>query len=130
MTYTADNTAPTGNGTLGTSRPNITIGFAPTYNVMFDAGIAQVSMPSGIVIPGTNVPVTVKLVNYSDDTLTSVKIKYKVDGIIQDSLHWTGTMYAGTVNPSLNIDTANFALGAHTIKAWTEFLTVDRMWLQ
>lgn len=117
-TFYADNTPPSTSGTVASARPNITMGFQPT-NFMLDAGITQINSPIGTVIPGTNVPVSVKLKNFSVDTLTSVTIKYAVDGAFVDSLNWTGTLYAGTVLSALTIDTENFALGSHTIKVWT-----------
>lgn len=113
-----DNSAPTGNGYVDANRPNITLGFAPT-NFMFDAAVSQIVSPTGTVIPGTNVPVTVKIANPSVDTINTVTIKYSVDGVYRDSINWSGILYAGVTTANFDIDTTNFGLGFHTIKAWT-----------
>jgi hypothetical protein len=116
--FYADNTPPTGTGNLSYSRPNLRVSFQAT-SYMFDAGVTSVSYPTGTVIPGTNVPVTVTVKNFSDDTLNTIKVKYSVDGVIRDSIGWSGVLYAGLSTPAFNIDTTNFTLGQHTIKAWT-----------
>ncbi len=116
--FEEDYSPPTSSGYVDANRPNITLSFQAT-NYMFDAGISQIVAPTGTVIPGTNVPVTVKIKNYSVDTMNTVKIKYSVDGVIKDSLAWSGVLYAGTTTANFNIDTASFGLGLHTIKAWT-----------
>ncbi len=117
----ADGSAGCGfsNGSAQTSRPNIRLTF-PANNNMFDAGIAQITSPTGTILGSGPHPVTVTMKNYSIDTLTSVKIKYSVDGTLRDSLNWTGTLFAGVTSLPFDIDTTTFGIGQHTLKVWTE----------
>ena len=84
-----------------------------------DAGIDKVVEPENPVSPGTH-DVAVRLQNQGSGPLTSVTIKWSVEGIAQADFLWIGDleMYE---NELVNIGSYNFPDYAVDIKAWTEF---------
>lgn len=60
-----------------------------------DAGITDVSAPTGDLCSPTFVPV-VALTNFGGTTLTSVEIEYSVDGTNPQTYQWTGSLVTGT----------------------------------
>ena len=117
--FAQDNSAPTGPGTLNINRPNIKLGFPPNNNTQ-DAGVKQLFTPTGTVIAGVNLPVTLNIKNYAVDSLKKVTIAWKLDGVLQTPYTWTGMLLQDVVSGTLTVGNANVTPGPHTIKAWTE----------
>jgi len=100
-----------------TQRPNIQLTIDP--NINNDAGIISVTEPISPTNPGLkNVKAVLK--NFGQLNLTSCIIKYSLDGVTQAPYTFTGSIAQNGSNGPITIGTANFSLGSHEIKAWTE----------
>ncbi len=82
-----------------------------------DASIKQVTWPFNGFCQG-NFPVKVTLVNYGSSTLSTIQINWKLDGVGQTPFSWSGTLLHSD-SLTVNIGTANFIPGGHTIESWT-----------
>lgn len=83
-----------------------------------DAGIAAITQPSGTVCRGSaNVNAT--LHNYGAANITSATVQWKVNGVLQTAVSYTGTLTPGS-DTSLNLGSYNFNAGAYTIVAYSE----------
>lgn len=111
----ADNTPPTGNGTVNASRPNIKISLSSYQN---DAGISSIDSPVSPMIPGMN-SIYLHLNNFGLDTLFSAKINWKVDNSSVTTYNWSDTLLTGMSSDLLYMGNYNFSNGYHTIKAWS-----------
>jgi hypothetical protein len=94
-----------------------------TWNQMLpatggDAGISTIVNPKDSICSGSQT-VTVKLKNYYNKTLNSVKINWKVNNVAQTVYSWTGTLLpSDSVN--VNLGAYNFLTGtSYTVKAYT-----------
>lgn len=85
------------------------------FNVaLLDAGITAVEHP---VADTTCLNIILK--NFGSQTLTSVKIDWKLNGTAQTQINWTGSLSEGE-STTLCIDTLVFDGGTqYTVKAWT-----------
>jgi len=83
-----------------------------------DAGIIQVLSPAGSVPSGYPTQVTVELKNYGTANLQSASIYYALNGVLQDSLHWTGNLLQDSTE-ILTIDTIILGGGLYCLDAWT-----------
>ncbi len=61
-----------------------------------DAGITAFIQPAASLAQGANETVQVTLTNFGADTLTSMNLVYTVNGVIQATQPWTGTLLPGT----------------------------------
>ena len=94
-----------------------------TWNQMLpafggDAGISTIVNPKDSICSGSQT-VTVKLKNFYNKTLNSVKINWKVNNVAQTVYSWTGTLLpSDSVN--VNLGAYNFITGtSYTVKAYT-----------
>jgi hypothetical protein len=84
-----------------------------------DAGIASVDSPAMSIVPGTY-PVIVTLLNAGISPLTSVTIKFNVNGGAISTYSWSGNIPVGGLLSNVNLGNYTFSAGIATIKAWTE----------
>ncbi|MCC6601160.1 MAG: hypothetical protein IT223_10865, partial [Crocinitomicaceae bacterium] len=83
-----------------------------------DAGISAVLSPNGTSCTTTYQP-SVTLSNYGSATLTSVTIKYNIDGTGSSSFSWTGNLVSGS-SVNVTLPDVTTSLGSHTLYVWTE----------
>ncbi len=102
----------------GTSRPNMKIYYGQVYGHN-DAGVTQITSPTGIQMGGSNLSVNIVIKNFGTDSLKKTTIQWKVDGVLQTPYPWIGAMAEAVTSPSFLIGTINVSTGNHTIKAWT-----------
>jgi len=92
--------------------------FLAKFNFLYnDAGIAAITSPDGSFCPGIQ-KVIVKLKNYGSGTLTKVGIGWSVNGKLQATYSWAGSLMPDS-SILVSLDTFNFTSGVDTIKAWT-----------
>lgn len=99
-------------------RPNIQLGMAPNLND-YDAGISEVTQPTGTVLAGSIGQVFVRVKNFGLQNLTTAQIGWSVNGVAQTPVPWTGNLTQDQVSNPFNIGQISFAAGPYTIKAWT-----------
>ena len=84
-----------------------------------DAGVTSFITPNPPVVSGNLEDVTVNIMNYGLDTLTSIPVKYRVNGGTPVSETWTGTLIPGNstaylFTTQLNVPATNFSMDAYT----------------
>jgi len=89
--------------------------FSPNYNN--DAGLPFIQSPISNICTGLH-DIYVQLKDYGNDTLKSVKIKWKINSVPQTTYNWTGNIKTDS-SAIINIGSYNFAAGKDTIVAWT-----------
>jgi hypothetical protein len=99
-------------------RPNMRITTSPNTND-YDAGIVQITEPTGVVLTSNPVDVKVRFKNYGIQTLTSLDIGWSVNGVSQTPYSWTGTLLEDVTSGIIQLGSATFALGTNEIRAWT-----------
>ena len=63
----------------------------------------------------------VQIKNFGPDTLVKAEIEWSVNGIMQPSVIWTGTLLPDEVSVDILLNTVSFSnVGNNTIKAWTK----------
>ncbi|MPM12559.1 hypothetical protein SDC9_58912 [bioreactor metagenome] len=61
-----------------------------------DAGVVEIVSPAGMLTPGVQEPITVKITNYGTNTLTSIPVVAKANtGQPPITATWTGTLASG-----------------------------------
>lgn len=86
-----------------------------------DAGISSIANPSSSVVSGTQQDIKAVITNYGIGTMTSANIKWWINGMMQDSLAWVGSLTNGATDTVI-LDTAHvFNGGIYNITAWTSF---------
>lgn len=99
-------------------RPNIKIVTqATSYNT--DAGITQISEPSGVVLTNTPIPVKAIIKNFGTNNLISADVKFSVNDVLQQTTPWSGSLSEDMVTFPFNAGNATFTLGNNVLKAWT-----------
>ncbi|MFC1732329.1 GEVED domain-containing protein [candidate division KSB1 bacterium] len=109
--------------TTGTSyayRPNITLVIFGASSLTNDIGIFEITSPSGGVLAGTPFDLEVELKNFGVDTITSADIIWNLDGVILDTMNWTGTLMPGTTSLPIVLDTLTLLLGPHNLKVYSD----------
>ena len=110
----------TGNGSLNTLRPNIKLVF-PALNYSQDAGITEVTSPTGTITAATNQILKVKLRNFATNPLQKVNIYWQIDNNTPTLFAWNGSLLQDVITSPITIsNTASFTLGNHIIKSWTD----------
>jgi hypothetical protein len=110
-----DNTAPTGTGTMNSSRPNIKINLS-SYAI--DAGVASIDTPINPLSPGVH-DVYIRIGNYGMDTLFSSSIAWQVNGGTSQTANWSDTLLMGALSDPIYLGNHTFSNGYHSLKAWT-----------
>jgi len=83
-----------------------------------DAGISQIVNPYMNAASNVMHPIQVRLKNYGLNALTSAKIVWSLDNVIQDTTMWAGSL-ANAATVDVTLDTMSFNGGVYCIKAWT-----------
>ncbi|MDZ7849071.1 MAG: right-handed parallel beta-helix repeat-containing protein [Owenweeksia sp.] len=92
--------------------------FTPNPN---DVSLTSFEGPTMPFTEGTQM-VYVNLLNNGSDTLTSVIIEWRVNGVAQSSYSWTGSLPSGQVLDSIPVGNYNFGRNIfHDVKVWTKF---------
>lgn len=105
-----------GQGCFGERSP-VTVyvtGF-PQYDAALDSLLLS---PYGNIPAGTPLEIKSVLHNYGQIPLTSVKIPYSINGVIQDTLNWTGNLVYNAFD-TIVIDTVTLGGGMYNFKAYT-----------
>jgi len=85
-----------------------------------DAGVYDITSPSGSAPGGTPTPITVRIKNYGTNTLTNAVINWSLNGVTKPSFTWTGGSVAfDSISQPITIYTDTFKGGLYNLKAWT-----------
>lgn len=115
--YDGQSRCPNGGCPGATARPDIGADeFTPTSN---DASVQAITAPTNICPGVASVVVTLK--NIGATTLVSDSIQWSVNGVIQPSFYWTGSLVQGASATGITIGSATFIAGTYTIKVWSAF---------
>ncbi len=110
-----DGSFPATTGTLTTQMPVVYLGF----DSGLDVGINSINDNTSDLLPGIN-DLSLNFRNYMGDTITTCDIEWELNGTLQTTINWTGTVYPGQVSPDiLLLDDYDFAPATYQIKAWT-----------
>ncbi|MFH1320191.1 MAG: gliding motility-associated C-terminal domain-containing protein [Bacteroidota bacterium] len=101
----------------GGSREPLLSSLGCTPLTSLDAGISQIVSPSGTFCADSIFPV-VTLKNFGSTTLTSVDIRYQLDGGPVNTYNWTGSLSSGATQ-DINLPPSPIAAGAHTYDSYT-----------
>lgn len=102
----------------GCESPKVIVNANVTAYPGTDAGITQIETPYVNAPDGTYQDVTVTLKNYGLNQLTSVNITWALNGIVQGTFPWTGSLNHKDTE-SVIIDNILINAGYHCITAWT-----------
>ncbi len=99
-----------------------------------DAGVYSIVSPLSQNSSNDTLELLVKVKNYGLNNLTSAKIAYSIDGVLKDSVAWSGNIARDSVF-QISIDEFVLTPGQHVLKTWTfkpnnladQFLTNDTM---
>lgn len=106
---------PNTSGTLSNKMPIVYLGF----DSGLDVGVSKLNDKKDFLLPGIH-DLSINFRNYSGDTITSVDINWELNGILQTSIPWTGTLYTGQESTNINLlSNYDFSPNDYTIKAWT-----------
>ncbi|MBL0176444.1 MAG: hypothetical protein IPP94_14470, partial [Ignavibacteria bacterium] len=105
-------------GTAGNSDGNwYDFGIDLSSAYLNDAGIQNLLSPVNFCASTQNI--TVNLMNYGQNALTSTTIKWVYDGTPQTDIPWSGTL-ASLASTPITLGSRTFAGGVpHTLKVWT-----------
>jgi hypothetical protein len=93
---------------------------ADEFNIpVFDAAITSIQTPLGFcptTAGATNIFVTLQ--NVAATTLTSAKIRFAIDGVVQTTYNWSGSLTQGQSQSGINIGSYTFLPSNTSIKVW------------
>ncbi len=104
--------------TVSTFRANMQIG-APFVTPSNDAGVAEITEPTGVILISSPIDVKARIKNFGADTLQTVAVEWSVNDVLQSPYAFSGSLLEGVTSQILNIGSHNFDLGVNTIKVWT-----------
>jgi hypothetical protein len=107
-------------GITSTYIPNTKLLISALSGLTQDAGIPQITNPTGGVTAGQAFNVEAKIKNYGSAILTKAAIKYSIDGGVPASYLWTGSLNQDSVSIPVVIGSLNLAVGPHALKVWSE----------
>lgn len=104
--------------TLETERSTLinSLGCIPVSNL--DAGITHIKNPSGTIC-SNSYQAEVYLTNFGSQILTEVTIEYGVDGILNNSFDWSGSLESGS-SMYVTLPIASASSGTHDFQVSTE----------
>ncbi len=105
----------------GIIRPNMRITISVPGALTQDAGIAQITNPTGGVTANQAFNLEAKIKNFGTSSLTKASIKYSIDNGAPVSYAWNGpALNQDSVSPSIVIGNLNLNVGPHALKVWSE----------
>lgn len=118
VTFYGSNSNPTANTETG-KRPNIQLHIKETvYD--YDIKVSEIISPRGVITPSQN-QFKVRITNDGNQTITSAKIGWEVNGVSESQYNWTGNIANNYTTPDINIGSSNnINLGINTFKVWTK----------
>ncbi|NOQ25163.1 MAG: hypothetical protein GQ564_07345, partial [Bacteroidales bacterium] len=85
-----------------------------------DAGITTLNAPTMPFAAGT-LPIQVTLANFGANTITNTTIGWSINGVVQTSYAWTGSLSSGTKESNIDIGSYSFISGQKTVfEIWQE----------
>ena len=102
-----------------TKKYNYYLHITPPSSLDNDAGIIEITNPTGGVVANSNFDIKAKVKNYGGNNLNKFDINWTIDGVAQTAYNWTGTLQPGNISNEINIGTQNVTTGKHSIKLWT-----------
>ena len=107
-------------GTVQANRPNLQLTIQSTAAVANDIGVHIITNPTGGVVANQSIPIKVRLKNYGIDTITSAEVKWKFDGLAQQTYNFQDTLFPDSLSTELQLGTKTVSGGAHHLLAWTD----------
>ncbi|HNW88657.1 MAG TPA: CARDB domain-containing protein [Bacteroidales bacterium] len=98
---------------------NDTSCMALTGTPQFDAGVTAFVQPAASLVQGANANVQITLKNFGADTLTSLDLVYTLNGVVQATQPWTGTLLPNATttvafNQAFTVPAASFSICAYS----------------
>ncbi|MCF8219324.1 MAG: T9SS type A sorting domain-containing protein [Bacteroidales bacterium] len=84
-----------------------------------DAGIAEITNPTGGVVSNGNFDVKVKFQNKGGVNINEVDIDWELDGTSKSTYNWTGTLEPDSLSSEITLGTESVSSGPHNLKIWT-----------
>jgi hypothetical protein len=102
------------------NRVNMKLEVQGVMALTLDAGAGQFVNPTGGVVANTSIPVNVRIKNFGTDTLLSASVGWSLDGVVQTSYPWTGSVLKDSLSALITLGNINVSPGAHQLKFWTD----------
>jgi len=105
---------------LDERRPAMGLITRSNQSLRYDAGVSALVFPSStapVVTQPTHIEVTLK--NFGEHAFNSAEINYSIDGTINGSHTWTGTLAGGATTTVTVANNLTLPAGFHTIRVWT-----------
>lgn len=101
-------------------RPNIRFKM-PEPNILYDAGVVEISSPGALEDANIPLPVTIRIKNFGQDPLVKAQVQWELDSVPQTVYYWTGSLQEAVTSPSFDIGMISVPAGLHTLKIWTAY---------
>jgi hypothetical protein len=101
-------------------RPNMKIEVLGVGSLALDAGVGEMVSPTGGVVANAPFSVSVRVKNFGTDTLTSATIRWRLNGVLQTPVPWTGSLLKDSSSAVVQLGTLSLPLGVHHLIAWTD----------
>ncbi len=105
---------------IDTRRPAMGLITRSNQSLRYDAGVSALVFPSStapVVTQPTHIEVTLK--NFGEHAFNSAEINYSIDGTINGSHTWTGTLAGGATTTVTVATNLTLPAGYHTLRVWT-----------
>jgi hypothetical protein len=84
----------------------------------YDVAMYSIDNPENVVIAGISNTVNVKIANKGDSVLTKSQIAWELDGVVQPTYTWQGSLSNDLISTPINIGNATYSKGNHDIKVY------------
>ncbi|MGM0612560.1 MAG: T9SS type A sorting domain-containing protein, partial [Bacteroidota bacterium] len=84
-----------------------------------DAGIAEITNPTGGVVSNSTFDIKVKFENKGGVNLNQVDIDWELDGTSKSTYNWSGTLEPDSLSSEITLGTESVSSGPHNLKIWT-----------
>ncbi len=95
-----------------------------TVNVInfpaLDGSLSSLVSPGGNIIASTPTDIKVALANYGTTTITTANIYYRINGQMQSTFAWSGSLQNGDIDTVTLAANHQFSPGLYNITAWTK----------
>ncbi|MES2688887.1 MAG: T9SS type A sorting domain-containing protein [Bacteroidota bacterium] len=92
---------------------------ADEYFSSMDIGVFTVDSPSAAAFCGANKNLVVKLKNYGNQTVVNANIDIVVNGVLFNTVAWTGNLVGGATSTQINLGSYNFSSGSYSLSIST-----------